>query len=234
MPAILFVVSVGLLLLARVVDERKRQLFAFLERPAIEAVHFDEVVWGVRVGQLPEATSWVLAAVACLLFGGIGLLGLGLGLFVLVRSAPVLLLPTILFGYAARVGWLGLSAQMGRVPVVRRLRLTQPHLLLDEVRLGLDVQPEDVESAPSVGRVRAIPWTDVLRVDLDDAQNLVIGVRGDSDAVFGPLSETEAERLIGQIERGRAREVPDEAEVIDLARARLKALKERADRERPE
>jgi len=225
---VLLVGAGGLFLVARRLSERRRELLAFLQQPEVRLESFDEITFGVTAARLPEATSWVVLAVACALLGGLGAVTLGLASIVLIRTAPLVVLPTLLFLRAAWVGWQSLRSQVGRIPVVRRLRLTQAHLVLDEARVGLGFEPEELGSAAG-GRARAIFWEAVTRVDRDDHDSLVLGVRGEADAVFGPLSPEVASELIRLIERRRA--VRSEGgEVIDLARVRLRALTERVDR----
>ncbi|MEM6930969.1 MAG: hypothetical protein AAF602_28800 [Myxococcota bacterium] len=216
--------------LARALSTRREELLGVLAKPVFRSETFDEVVFGVPKGRLPEATSWVLAAVALLLVGGIGVVGLGLGLFVLIRTAPQMVIPTMLFGYAAWSGWRGLSSQVGRVPVVRRLRLTQPHLVLDDLEIGLHVTAEDVEAAPLAIGARTVPWGDIVDVGVDDGGSVVVTVRGGAQIPFGPLPDDIADDITARIRRRRSVEEADEGEVIDLDRARLRALTERAER----
>lgn len=224
------IVSMFLAFAAWNLELHRKDLQRFLNRKVVQRVTFDEVVFGIPGARLPEATSRVLWAVVLLLLGGVGVVTLGLGLLVLVRVAPVMVLPTILFGYAARVGWAALTAQLGRTPVVRRLRLTQPRVVVDEVELGLDPSDEAVEEAPLASQARAVSWADVVQVDVDDAGCIVIGVRASSDLVFGPLPPELAQEIVAQLRRRRARESTDSAEIIDLARARLRALRDQVDR----
>ncbi|MEO0600616.1 MAG: hypothetical protein AAF211_04215 [Myxococcota bacterium] len=216
--------------LASVLSTRREALLEFLSKPVFRSETFDEVVFGVPKGRLPEATSWVLASVTLLLVGGIGAVGLGLGLFVLIRTAPQMVIPTMLFAYAAWTGWRGLSSQAGRVPVVRRLRLTQPHLVVDDLEIGLNVTAEDVEAAPIASGARTVSWSDIVDVGVDDGGSVIVRVRGGTELAFGPLPDDVADDITTRIRRRRSVEEADEGEVIDLARARLRALTERAER----
>lgn len=224
---LLFAGSAVLYGCARALSQRLKELFAFLQRPEIRIETFDEVIWGVTYGRLPESTSWVVMAVSCLLLGGLGLGSLGPGLVVLAQ--PLMLFPAMMCGYAAWVGWVAFKCQVGRRPLVRRLRLTQAHLALDDVSLGLSFDADALESAPSFGGARTIRWGEVSRVSRDDRNHLIIGVRGAADAVFGPLTDEVAADLTERIQRRSAVE-EESGEVIDLARVRLRALTERATR----
>ncbi len=230
MPVLILGALLGMLVSSRVLSRRRRELLDFLAQSVHRRETFDEVVWGVPHGRLPEATSWVLLAGGLLLFGALGALWFGVMVLVMLRSAPQTVLPALVSGYAAWAGWRGLASQVGRVPVVRRLRLTQPHLVVDEVALGLHVTAEAVEAAPLARDARTIPWSDIAGVGVDGGGSVVITCRGGAQVDFGPLPDATAEEIVARIRHRRAAEGSSQGEVIDLDRARLEALTERAER----